>query len=109
MASCLPGACCPPDRLGEKHNVALRNKFSLLREKSALKLHSQRLSPPSQIQTPLPINCCINSYFTGLLKEMQPVEKGRQSQGRPWEKVGLGTAQAILQCCWHNLPSTQCY
>lgn len=32
---------------------------------------------------------------------MQPLGKGRQGEGHPWEKVGLGTAQAILQCCWH--------
>lgn len=51
MASCLPGGCCPPDQLGEKHNVALRDKFSLLWEKSALKLHSQRLFPSSRDPT----------------------------------------------------------
>lgn len=35
--------------------------------------------------------------------------KGRQGRGHPWGKVGLGTAQAISQCCWHSLASTQCY
>lgn len=37
-----------------------------------------------QTQTPLPINSCINSSFSRLLKEMQPVEKGRDIPGRRW-------------------------
>lgn len=37
------------------------------------------------------------------------MEKGRQGQGQPWKKVGLGPAQAILQCCWHESASTECY
>lgn len=41
-------------------------------------------SPFFQTQTPLPMNCCINSSFTRLLKEMQPTEKGRDTPGRRW-------------------------
>lgn len=41
-AGAVPGGCCPPDELGVKHSVALRDMFSLLWERSAL-----RLSPSS--------------------------------------------------------------
>lgn len=44
-AGAVPGGCCPPDQLGLKHNVALRDKFSLLWEKSAWRLYPSSPDP----------------------------------------------------------------
>lgn len=73
----------------------LRDKFSLLWEKPAL-----RLPPSSQTQTPPPINCSINT-FTRLLRDIQ--QWGRAGRARDTPGGRWGWAQLRLsQCCWHK-------